>query len=97
MNKNLLHNFKKKLNIKNIEKKDQKDIVSDVTISFPIEILKFLILGFISAFFVMLQYADLIKTNNDILRQIYLYTFGLALGDLMILILIGSYLTLFIR
>lgn len=92
-----LGQINKKLNITNVEVKKENDIVADVKLSFPLELLKFLILGLVSTFFIMLQYQNLMPGNAGILRKIYLYTFGLAFGDLMILILIGSYLTLIIR
>ncbi|QSB07734.1 hypothetical protein JS510_01265 [Mycoplasma tauri] len=90
----------KKLNISNIEVKRSNDIVSDVKLYFPIEILKFLVLSFITVFFILLQYNNPISKNIgsiDVLRIVYLYSFGLAFGDLMILILIGCYLTLSIK
>ncbi|VEU75184.1 Uncharacterised protein [Mycoplasmopsis maculosa] len=85
------------LNISRIENKTEKEIISDLKLSFPVELLKFLILVFVSSFFIMLQYNNLLQTPNDILRQIYLYSFGLVFGDSLILILIGSYLSLIIR
>ncbi|WP_406616685.1 hypothetical protein [Mycoplasmopsis adleri] len=90
-----LGKLNKKLNISNVEVKKQNEIVADVKLSVPIELLKFIVVAFVSAFFVMLQYGNL--TQNDLLREVYLYSIGLAFGDLTILILIGSWLSLIIR
>ncbi|WP_027334786.1 hypothetical protein [Mycoplasmopsis felifaucium] len=89
------HKIDKNLNIKNVELKKDNEVVADVKMSVPAEIIKFIVLIFTSVFFIMLQYGNLAK--SDLLREIYLYSFGLVFGDLMILVLIGSYLTLFIR
>ncbi|WP_029513598.1 ring-infected erythrocyte surface antigen domain-containing protein [Mycoplasmopsis primatum] len=90
----------KKLNISNIEIKKPNDIVSDVKLFLPAEIIKFILLWFTTVFFVMLQYNNPIVSSlskGGFIRIIYLYSFGLAFGDLMILLLIGSHLTLIIR
>ncbi|EGV00292.1 hypothetical protein [Mycoplasmopsis columbina] len=89
-----------KLNLKKVEKKAPNDIVGDVSFNIPFEILKFISFLIISVAFILLQYQNLIDQNNSItnvLRKIYLYSFGLAFGDLMILIIFGVLFTFIVR
>ncbi|WP_027120810.1 6TM ABC transporter family protein [Mycoplasmopsis lipofaciens] len=92
--------IRKKINIDSRELKNKSDVVGDVNFNIAIEILKFIILLFISASFILLQYRTTFNSSSfatKLLRKIYLYTFGLAFGDLMILLLIGLYITFFLR
>ncbi|UUD35548.1 hypothetical protein NPA07_01595 [Mycoplasmopsis caviae] len=96
-----VNNVKKKLKFLTREKKNDSDVVGDVSYSMPSEIFKFLILLFVATCFVMFQYQDLFFNNDNkiinIIRKIYLYSFGLAFGDVMNLIILGSFLTLCVR
>lgn len=96
-----VNNVKKRLKIFAREKKNENDVVGDVSYSIPGEILKFLILLFVALAFIMFQYQDLFFHNDNkvinIIRKIYLYSFGLAFGDIMTLVIIGSFLTLMVR
>ncbi|MBT1320326.1 hypothetical protein FCL61_00275 [Mycoplasma bovis] len=89
-----------KIGISNIENNDSDKPLYFVKLNFGIELLKLIVFLFITAFFILLQYNNnfIVKSNKtDILRLIYLYTFGLTFGDLMILFLIGFYLTLILH
>ncbi|MCE6061755.1 hypothetical protein J8A71_02485 [Mycoplasmopsis agalactiae] len=89
-----------KIGISNIENNDSDKPLYFIKLNFSIELLKLIIFLFITAFFILLQYNNnfIAKSNKiDILRLVYLYTFGLAFGDLMILFLIGFYLTLILN
>ncbi|EIN15445.1 Hypothetical protein, predicted transmembrane protein [Mycoplasmopsis agalactiae 14628] len=89
-----------KIGISNIENNDSDKPLYFIKLNFGIELLKLIIFLFITAFFILLQYNNnfIAKSNKiDILRLVYLYTFGLAFGDLMILFLIGFYLTLILN
>ncbi|TKA59339.1 hypothetical protein MBOVa_2160 [Mycoplasmopsis bovis 8790] len=89
-----------KIGISNIENNDSDKPLYFIKLNFGIELLKLIVFLFITVFFILLQYNNnfIVKSNKtDILRLIYLYTFGLTFGDLMILFLIGFYLTLILH
>lgn len=96
-----VNSVRKRLKIFAREKKNENDVVGDVSYSIPGEILKFLILLFVALAFIMFQYQDLFFHNDNkvinIIRKIYLYSFGLAFGDIITLVIIGSFLTLMVR
>ncbi|WP_029512897.1 hypothetical protein [Mycoplasmopsis iners] len=88
------------LYINNIEKKKNNDLVGDIELNVAVEILKFLIFLLISVAFILLQYQTPFDQNNSsivILRKIYLFSFGLAFGDLMVLIIIGFAFTFILK
>ena len=96
-----VNGIKKRLNINSKILKKESDIVGDVEFNVGLEILKFVILTLIAAAFFMLHYQSKYVSNDDtnaqIVRKAYLYTFGLAAGDLMVVLLAGVYFTLIVR
>ncbi|WP_406615845.1 hypothetical protein ACJA25_00995 [Mycoplasmopsis hyopharyngis] len=88
---------KKKLNIPFVELKQKSEWIEEKTFSIPIEMIKFLCLSFISCVFLLLQYQSTNNGNNYFfLRKIYLYSFGLMLGDITPVIIFGIYISLII-
>lgn len=96
-----VNGIKKRLNINSKILKKESDIVGDVEFNVGLEILKFVILTLIAAAFFMLHYQSKYVSNDDtnaqIVRKAYLYTFGIAAGDLMVVLLAGAYFTLIVR
>lgn len=88
----------KKFSIPRIELKDKSEWVEEIKFNIPVEILKFLLLSILLVAFVLLQYQNKINLDEQyqFFRQIYVYSFGLAFGDLSILIIIGCFASLVI-
>lgn len=87
---------RKHLSIPFWEMKNKNEWIEEISFNIPIEILKFLCLSILSIAFIMLQYQFGKNTNYLSLRKLYLFSFGLAFGDLNILIILGAFASLII-
>ncbi|BAP00997.1 hypothetical protein MCAL160_0399 [Mycoplasmopsis californica HAZ160_1] len=84
---------------KKIEKKKHEQIVSTKSLNFGIELIKFILFIFLMFVFVVAHYGTRMFGQNTgkIFMQFYLYSFGLAFGDLIWFVLIGLFCSLIIN